>query len=461
LTSVKSDPLPWRSPRTAWVALASVGVLLLAAFGLVVAALSKRPQATDEGPTDGPPQYEISPAGRPPHPPDKCPRHSRDEKLPSTTPGENPNHTPAIEDVRPRPRPGGFEAPGPLAVPEFVTRDVEVVFCIDTTGSMGGLLAGAKQKIWAICNQIASGRPVPHLKVGLVAYKDKGDEYVTRVFDLSRDLDAMYSELQGLTAGGGGDEPESVNQALDDAVNRVRWSTDKKTLRIIFLVGDAPPHMDYTDDVKYPQTCRKAVQMGIIINTIQCGTSVDCMRAWKDIASKAGGACVAIPQSGGVLALKTPFDKDLARVGSELLDTALLYGDAERRRRGERTLATARRLTGPAAADRAAFAAKSKRISPYDLLDDIRSRRVKLADVTIDRLPNALARLKTLAERQMFLDLVEARREKLRKEAVALEKKRSEFLKDATARRKHVKEGFDLKVLEVLRKQAGKFDIEY
>ena len=139
---------------------------------------------------------------------------------------------------------------------------VEVVFCLDTTGSMGGLIDGAKQKIWAICNQIAGGKPTPDLKIGLVAYRDSGDEYITKVFDLTDDLDAIHGHLKRFQADGGGDNPESVNQALDDAVNKIKWSTDNKTLRIIFLVGDAPPHMDYTDDVKYPETCKKAVQEG-------------------------------------------------------------------------------------------------------------------------------------------------------------------------------------------------------
>src|SRR4051812_24944923 len=66
---------------------------------------------------------------------------------------------------------------------------VEVVFCLDTTGSMSGLIDGAKQKIWSIVNQIASGRPNPEVKVGLVAYRDRGDAYVTQVYDLTTDLD--------------------------------------------------------------------------------------------------------------------------------------------------------------------------------------------------------------------------------------------------------------------------------
>src|SRR3954451_12536001 len=82
---------------------------------------------------------------------------------------------------------------------------VEVVFCLDTTGSMKGLIDAAKQKIWAISNQVASGQPTPHLKIGLVAYRDRGDEYVTKVTDLTDDLDAIHAQVLSFQADGGGD----------------------------------------------------------------------------------------------------------------------------------------------------------------------------------------------------------------------------------------------------------------
>src|SRR5262249_18586804 len=103
---------------------------------------------------------------------------------------------------------------------------VEVVFVLDTTGSMGGLIDAAKQKIWSISNQIAAGKPTPHVKIGLVAFRDRGDEYVTRVYDLTEDLDAVHSTLMGFKAQGGGDFPESVNEALHAAVTKIRWSED-------------------------------------------------------------------------------------------------------------------------------------------------------------------------------------------------------------------------------------------
>src|SRR5438128_911720 len=115
-----------------------------------------------------------------------------------------------------------------LAAQETPKKDarpnVEVVFCLDTTGSMGGLIDAAKQKIWSISNQIAGGKPTPSLKVGLVAYRDRGDQYVTKVFDLTDDLDASHGHLMGFKTQGGGDFPESVNQALHEAVTKITWS---------------------------------------------------------------------------------------------------------------------------------------------------------------------------------------------------------------------------------------------
>src|SRR5947209_8852149 len=250
---------------------------------------------------------------------------------------------------------------------------VEVVFCLDTTGSMGNLIQGAKDKVWSICNQIAGGKPTPDLKVGLVAYRDKGDAYVTKVYDLTDDLDAVHGHLRTFQAQGGGDAPESVNQALDDAVNKVKWSADRKTLRIIFLVGDAAPHMDYKDDVKYPVTCKRACEKGIIINAIQCGNSAECMKHWKEICAKAEGSYAQIAQAGGVVAVPTPYDKRLAEINTELTRSTLVYGTGAKRGEAMRGLGGAAALPTAAAADRAAFAGKAGRVATYDLLDAVKA----------------------------------------------------------------------------------------
>lgn len=327
---------------------------------------------------------------------------------------------------------------------------VEVVFCLDTTGSMSGLIEGAKLKVWGICNQILNGRPMPNLKVGLLAFRDKGDDYVTRVYDLRDDLDEVYADLKTFTANGGGDTPEAVNQALDDAVTKIKWSEDRRTLRIIFLVGDAPGHMDYNDDVKYPITCARALERGILINSIQCGNDADCTRQWKDICEKAGGTYVAIPQGGGVASMNTPFDRRLSEINTELTRTVLVFGDSRKREADTKKAQLALALPTEVAADRAGYLAKEGKVARYDLLDTIRAGKIKLETLRPEELPAEMQKM-TPRERREHLDKVAQLRMRLLREASDLDRQRSTHIIRELARNR---DSFDSQVLEMLRKQS-------
>src|SRR5262245_43881022 len=72
---------------------------------------------------------------------------------------------------------------------------VEVAFVLDTTGSMGALIEGAKRKIWSIATAIVDSNPEADIRMGLVAYRDIGDDYVTRTFDLTADIQDLYANL--------------------------------------------------------------------------------------------------------------------------------------------------------------------------------------------------------------------------------------------------------------------------
>src|SRR5262245_4903085 len=106
---------------------------------------------------------------------------------------------------------------------------VEVVFVLDTTGSMGPLIEGAKRKIWSIATAIIDCTPDADIRMGLVAYRDIGDIYVTKKFDLTTDIQGVYGGLLQFRAQGGGDWPESVNEALCVAVNQLSWSYGRNT----------------------------------------------------------------------------------------------------------------------------------------------------------------------------------------------------------------------------------------
>ena len=331
---------------------------------------------------------------------------------------------------------------------------VELVFVLDTTGSMGALLDGAKKKIWAIASEIARGKPSPRLKVGLVAYRDKGDVYVTKVTDLNEDLDKVYRELLAFKADGGGDAPENVRQGLHDALTKISWSKEKATLRIMFLVGDAPAHLDYTDVPTIEELCLTAVKAGIIVNTVRCGPDPETGRMWKQIADKSEGSFFSIDQTGGVVAIATPFDKELGDLSDKLGGTVLAFGDGRRKAAVATGEAAARAYAPEAKADRAVAKAASARHSEDDLIDGIREKRVKLEELKEEQLPEDLKKLPS-EERKAYVEKKSKEREELRAKIGELSKKRDEFLADELKKR-GAKDSFDSSVLEALSEQAAK-----
>lgn len=335
----------------------------------------------------------------------------------------------------------------------------ELVFVLDTTGSMGGLLDGAKKKIWSIANEILKGTPKPDLRVGLVAYRDKGDAYVTQVTDLTADLDKIYEILLGFQAQGGGDGPENVRQGLHDAVTKISWSADRKAFKVLFLVGDAPPHFDYADVPKIEDICLDAVKKDITINAVRCGGDPETGRVWQDIASRSEGTFVTIDQGGGVASIATPFDAELGALSDKIGGTVVAFGGAEKRRELEKKEALASAAPAPAKADRASAKAAGGKLHEDDLIDALRDGRKQLKDLSADEMPAEL-KGKTPEEQKAWLDAKAKERAELQAKLVELSKKRDAFLAEELAKRGE-KDGFDGVVKDALRKQAAKKGIEF
>lgn len=341
---------------------------------------------------------------------------------------------------------------------------IDVVFVLDTTGSMGGLIEGAKAKIWSIANQMISAKPTPRLRIGLVGYRDRGDEYVTKRFDLSDDIDAIYGHLQGFQAGGGGDTPESVNQALREAVRDMSWTPSRDALKIVFLVGDAPPHMDYEGDVPYPVTLQEAVKKDLIVNTVQCGSIGSTAPVWKEIARLAEGSYAAIGQTGDMQVVSTPMDEELARLNREIGTTLVAYGSAETRGAVMAKQARAEAAAPAAAADRLAYNVATAKVvqGGGDLVDDLKDGRTKLSELKADELPAEL-RGKTPEQQKAYLAGQEEKRKKLQAEVAELVRKRQAYvdaeMKKAAAAGKGT--GFDLEVAQTLKAQAKRKNIAF
>jgi hypothetical protein len=350
-------------------------------------------------------------------------------------------------------------ASAPAAPSAQTTRPkVDLVFALDTTGSMSGLIEGAKMKIWSIASFVARAQPTPDVRVGLVAYRDIGDAYVTRVYDLDANLDRVYQRLLSLSAEGGGDTPEHVARALHEAVHDMSWSpAANNAVRLIYLVGDAPPHLDYQDGYDYVKAARAAAARGIQIHAIRCGDDPDTATYWRKIASIGHGEFLTIDQSGGMRERRTPFDEELARLHDALSDTVVAYGA-----KGSAThaaLAAAAAAPASVKASRAGFLSAKKDETETladDLVGGVASGRVDLAKVPAADLPRALAELAP-----------EARKEKVAEKTRARAAVLDQIAKASAARDAYLKKspdkptGFDAEVENTLRKAGASAGLRF
>lgn len=344
--------------------------------------------------------------------------------------------------------------------------EIEVVFVLDTTGSMSGLIEAAKQKIWSIAGTMAQATPTPKVKMGLVAYRDRGDDYVTKDFPITEDLDAMYAELMKFRAEGGGDGPESVNQALSDAVNKFNWKPGNGIYRTIFLVGDAPPHMDYQDDTKYQDSIKKATEKGIIVNTIQCGAQGDTTPVWQEIALKGEGKFFKVDQSGSAAPVSSPYDAEISKLSTELDGTKMYWGTRE-----VKTKAHQRKEVGDSVDALAPLAAKAGRAawnaSPagknnfageQELVSDLAEKKVSISSIKTEELPDEMKGIPA-EKREEYVATKQAKRDEIQKKIGELDQKRQTYLKEEAAKLGKDKGSLDEAVFSAVKSQAGKAGI--
>ena len=144
--------------------------------------------------------------------------------------------------------------------------ELDVVFLIDTTGSMADEIARIKDSLLGVTRKLRSLGKEFTLRYGAVLYRDVNDQYVTKSHPFTSDIEAFDTALKTVHATGGGDAPESLNQGLAVAIDGMSWNPD--AARVVFLIADAPPHMDYPEDTSYDASLRTATARGIRVHAV-------------------------------------------------------------------------------------------------------------------------------------------------------------------------------------------------
>ena len=119
---------------------------------------------------------------------------------------------------------------------------LDLLFMIDTTGSMGDELSYLQAELRDVIRKVAEAGQVFAINLSVNFYRDTGDEYVVRSFEFTSDIDKAISQLSEQSPNGGGDYAEAVHLALDDIVNNHQWRDG--AVKLCFMVLDAPPHTD-------------------------------------------------------------------------------------------------------------------------------------------------------------------------------------------------------------------------
>ena len=325
---------------------------------------------------------------------------------------------------------------------------IDVVFAVDTTGSMGGLIDGAKRTVWSIANHIRKSDSRASLRIGLVAYRDVGDDYITKDFALTTDLDAVFAELSSFQADGGGDVPENVDAALDVTLHKMKWRSGAK--KLVFLVGDAPP-ASRGDVPTFDVLAREAGEKQIIINTIRAGHDQETAMAFQQIASLGRGEFSSIQQDGGVQQIATPYDRKMAELSAKIDETSIIAGDDGVRRAYAAKMGSVAAAAPAAQADRAAYYGGADKRSDDDLVGGYATGAMNVDSVKDGDLP---ADMRGMAKPQLKAEL--DRRVAARKAAQAeigqLAKQRDHYLEEQSAKGGG-EGGFDVKVKATVEKQ--------
>lgn len=341
---------------------------------------------------------------------------------------------------------------------------VDVVLCLDVSGSMDDLIASAKVKLWDLVSELGKLEPVPRLRVGLYSYGHNGYDarrgWVRKEVDLTDDLDTVYQKLNGLRTAGPGSE-EYVARVCRDAVAEQKWSADKKALRLVFVCGNEPADQD--KQVSLASVAKAAVEKDVIINTIHCkagGVVAGEAEGWRDLAIKAEGRFVQIDMKRGAVAVAAPQDKKIEELGARLNRTYLAYGKQEQRdaklaNQAEQDRAAAK--AGAGAARSVTKATAFYRNSGWDLVDRLKEDpKFDVAKVPASELCDELKNLKP-AERVELVKKKLAEREAIQKEIAELGVQRREYLQQATKKsEKAGDKAFDDAVRGALRHQAKK-----
>jgi hypothetical protein len=332
---------------------------------------------------------------------------------------------------------------------------VQLAICLDTSGSMDGLIDSAKQKIWAVVNDLALIDPTPTLEVALLSFGNDGHSaengWVHVETPFTSDLDLLSARLFVLSTNGG---TELVGRVLQHS-DRLRWSNAPSALKLVVVAGNESADQDR--EVSFRDICRQLIGRGIMVNAIYCGSPGDAAAVtWQEVASLTDGHFSCIDQNHGTLVVSTPFDAELGQLNAELSATYLPVGAAgvahkEAQLAADRDAAA---FGGAGLAARAKAKATALYTAGWDLIDQVTSGAVDLEELEADELPAPLRELRR-SERSAYVQQIGRNRAAVEARIEELDRQRRDYIsREVATHGLDESRSFDAVLRSAIRKQA-------
>lgn len=350
---------------------------------------------------------------------------------------------------------GCLVCPVASAKPAEGRQVIDLAICLDTSGSMSGLINAARQKLWAVVNDLAAAEPQPTLRVALLTFGN--DEHMAENgwvrldSEFTTDLDLISQRLFALRTNGG---TEYVGRVLQGAAT-LDWTASDDGLKLVIVAGNESADQDQETPAR--QMCRSLIARGIMVDAIFCGAATDEVApTWMEVAKLADGQFAAIDQNDGTIVITTPYDVRLTELSAALNETYIPFGAAGGAGAANQAAQdeNAAKLNSAAAASRAATKAQGLYQCAWDLVDACRSGEVKLASVAADELPEAMRQM-TAEQRAAYVDSLAGRRGEIQRQIGELSAMRDAHIAEEVKRQAlDASKSFDEALRRAVRDQA-------
>ncbi len=348
-----------------------------------------------------------------------------------------------------------IEIPGPEKKPL-----VQMAILLDTSGSMSGLIDQARAELWSIVNEFITAErngKVPEMQVALFEYGKStlpGDEgFIRLIAPFTTDLDNISEGLFALHTNGG---DEYCGWVIQEAVNRLQWSKVPDDLKVIFIAGNEP----FTQGpVPYQQSCKTAIEKGIIVNTIHCGSAVEGTNGkWHQGAVLADGRYLNIDQNQQIVHIASPQDQEIARLNERLNQTYIAYGALGRARKDTQMEQdkNAQGLSLSSLLQRAVTKSSSNYDNrQWDLVDAVQQDPLKLEELADEALPREMQDMND-TEKRAFIEQKTQERQEIQRQIQELHEQRQKYIAEQTKNHTTDDNTLGSAIIQAIRAQAQK-----